>query len=114
MSHETFSFEKAFARLEHILELMNAGKTPLEESLSLFEEAEHLIRTCTGRLNQAEQKIEMLIKSRTGELVLDSTQKPRIEPYQPQAASPTPQAAAYRPPAPPSKPAVASVEDLPF
>ena len=75
------SFEKAFERLEQILENMNAGKTPLEESLKLFEEAEKIIRTCTGKLNSAEQKIEMLIKSRGGEVVLDAEQKPRTEPY---------------------------------
>lgn len=81
MANETMSFEQAFERLEHILEIMNGGKTPLEESLKLFEEAEKLIRTCTGRLNGAEQKIEMLIKGRTGEVSVDSEQKPRIEPY---------------------------------
>lgn len=62
---ETLSFEKAFERLEHILEAMNSGKTPLEESLKLFEEAEKLMRTCSARLTTAEQKIEQLIKNRT-------------------------------------------------
>lgn len=62
---ETLSFEKAFERLEQILEAMNSGKTPLEESLKLFEEAEKLMRTCSSRLTTAEQKIEQLIKNRT-------------------------------------------------
>jgi exodeoxyribonuclease VII small subunit len=62
---ETLSFEKAFERLEQILEAMNSGKTPLEESLKLFEEAEKLMKTCSSRLSTAEQKIEQLIKNRT-------------------------------------------------
>ncbi len=81
MTQETLSFEKAFERLEQILEAMNSGKTPLEESIKLFEEAEKLMRLCGSRLNAAEQKIEKLIKSRTGEVALDETQKPKTEPF---------------------------------
>lgn len=60
------SFEKAFERLEQILEKMNSGKTPLEESLKLFEEAEKLINSCSQRLTSAEQKIEQLVKNKQG------------------------------------------------
>lgn len=81
MTQETLSFEKAFERLEQILELMNSGKTPLEESLKLFEEAEKLMRVCGARLNTAEQKIEQLIKSRS-EVAVDAVQKPKTEPFQ--------------------------------
>lgn len=77
---ETLSFEKAFERLEQILEKMNSGKTPLEESLKLFEEAEHLIRTCSSRLTSAEQKIEQLIKNKN-EIAIDAEQNPKTEPF---------------------------------
>jgi exodeoxyribonuclease VII small subunit len=80
MTQETLSFEKAFERLEQILGTMNSGKTPLEESLKLFEEAENLIRTCSQRLNAAEQKIEQLIKNK-GEVALDAGQQPKTEPF---------------------------------
>lgn len=80
MSQETLSFEKAFERLEQILEKMNSGKTPLEESLKLFEEAEKLIGNCSSKLTQAEQKIEQLLKNKA-ELVLDADQKPKTEPF---------------------------------
>ncbi|HSX27088.1 MAG TPA: exodeoxyribonuclease VII small subunit [Chlamydiales bacterium] len=80
MAQETLSFEQAFERLEQILERMNSGKAPLEESLKLFEEAEKLMRICGARLNSAEQKIEQLIKSR-GEVALDAEQKPKTEPF---------------------------------
>lgn len=75
---ENLSFEKAFERLEQILSSMNSGKTPLEESLKLFEEAEKLIGTCNLRLNSAEKRIEQLIKNK-GELVLDTSGEPKLE-----------------------------------
>ena len=78
MSEETLSFEKAFERLEQILEKMNSGKTPLEESLKLFEEAEKLIGSCTKKLMQAEQKIEQLLKTK-GELALDANKNPQTQ-----------------------------------
>jgi exodeoxyribonuclease VII small subunit len=80
MTQEIISFEQAFERLEQILEKMNSNKTPLEDSMKLFEEAEELIRACNTRLVSAEQRIEALIKQR-GQLALDSTQKPKTEPF---------------------------------
>lgn len=64
----SFSFETAYAQLEVILSELNDGETPLEESLELYEKANQLISLCSSKLNQAEQKIEMLIKNREGEL----------------------------------------------
>lgn len=75
---DTPSFEKAFERLEQILNAMNSGKTPLEESLKLFEEAEKLIGTCSTKLNQAEKRIEQLIKNK-GEIALDPEGQPKTE-----------------------------------
>jgi exodeoxyribonuclease VII small subunit len=75
------TFESAFERLEQILEKMNTGKSPLDESLKLFEEADQLIRLCSQRLTSAEHKVETLIKNRTNELVLDDSQKPKTQPF---------------------------------
>ncbi len=80
MTEQTLSFEKAFERLEQILETMNSGRLPLEESLKLFEEAEKLIQTCNARLSAAEAKIEQLIKNK-GEVALDADQRPKTEPF---------------------------------
>jgi exodeoxyribonuclease VII small subunit len=80
MTQEPLSFEQAFERLEQILEKMNSGKTPLEESLKLFEEAENLIRSCNSRLLTSEQRIEALIKQR-GQVVLDQNQRPQTAPF---------------------------------
>lgn len=75
------SFEDAFARLEAILERMNSGSISLDESLKLYEEADKLITTCSKRLNDAERKIEILIKNRNGELSLGSDQKPQTQEF---------------------------------
>ena len=62
LSH--FSFEKAYETLETILTELNSGQIALEKSLELYEKANGLIALCSSKLNQAEQKIEMLIKNR--------------------------------------------------
>lgn len=78
MNQETLSFEKAFERLEQILHTMNSGKTPLEESLKLFEEAEKLIGACSTKLNNAEKRIEQLIKNKA-EVAVDAAGQPKLE-----------------------------------
>lgn len=65
------TFEQAFEKLEAILQKMNEGKVSLEESLQLFEEGNSLLEHCQGKLNQAEQKIELLLKNREGKLQVD-------------------------------------------
>ena len=77
------SFETAYKRLEEILELMNSGKLSLEDSLSLYEEADRLIAACSLRLSEAETRIEVLIKNRNGEIALNEQQKPMLQEFQP-------------------------------
>lgn len=83
---ETLSFEKAFSRLEEILEKMNSGALALEDSIKLYEEADQLILLCNKRLSQAEAKIEMLVKNREGDLQLASG-APRTESFSPSSPS---------------------------
>jgi exodeoxyribonuclease VII small subunit len=77
-----FSFEQTYTRLEQILEKLNSGKASLDDSLKLYEEADILITACSKRLNEAEQKIEMLIKNRQGELELNEQGAPQTQPFQ--------------------------------
>jgi exodeoxyribonuclease VII small subunit len=77
----SISFEDAFARLEEILEKMNSGTISLDESLKLYEEADQLIALCNKRLNEAERKIEVLVKNRSGELIMGNDDKPLLEDY---------------------------------
>lgn len=86
-NESTPTFEAAYARLEEILEKMNSGKQSLEDSLSLYEEANRLIVFCNKRLSQAEQKIETLIKNREGGLSLDSHGAPQTQEFTPSTYS---------------------------
>jgi exodeoxyribonuclease VII small subunit len=78
-NEENLSFEQSFTRLEEILEMMNSGKASLEDSLKLFEEADGLILKCGKYLNAAEEKIEVLLKTREGDLLLDDKQRPMAD-----------------------------------
>lgn len=74
-------FEIAYARLEEILEKIHSGKISLEESLTLYEEADTLIRWCGERLNEAEKKIEILVKNREGQLNLNQEGQPQTQSF---------------------------------
>lgn len=65
---ETVNFEKAMARLEKIVSEMESGELPLEDMIARFEEGQGLITFCTGKLNEVEKKVEMLVK-KGGEIV---------------------------------------------
>jgi len=57
------SFEKRIERLEDIVEKLEQGDTPLEESLTLFEEGVELARSCQGQLEEARERVEVLLKA---------------------------------------------------
>lgn len=60
------SFEEALAQLETIVESMESGDVPLAELLVKFEEGTRLLKTCETRLKDAEMKIEILKKQKSG------------------------------------------------
>ena len=66
MSNE-MNFENAIARLEQIVRALEEGKITLDDSLKLYEEGIALVRLCSGKLDEAEQKIKMIRTSSTGE-----------------------------------------------
>ncbi|MEW5806291.1 MAG: exodeoxyribonuclease VII small subunit [Acidobacteriota bacterium] len=63
------TFEEALARLEEIVNGLESGEISLEESLKLFEEGIVLSRHCNEKLKEARQKVEILVKSSTGEII---------------------------------------------
>jgi exodeoxyribonuclease VII small subunit len=63
------TFEKALSRLEAVVNRLESGDLPLEESLRLFEEGVHLSKLCTERLEEAERRIALLVKNDRGEVV---------------------------------------------
>ncbi len=62
------NFESALKRLEEIVAKMEGGELSLDESLSLFEEGVKLSRVLGKRLEEAERKVEMLVKDESCEL----------------------------------------------
>jgi exodeoxyribonuclease VII small subunit len=62
------SFEKALAELEKIVEQMEKGGLPLNESLALFEKGVKLARHLREELGKAEKKINILLKNEKGEM----------------------------------------------
>jgi exodeoxyribonuclease VII small subunit len=63
------SFEAALARLEEIVHELEETDLPLERSLAVFEEGVRLSRLLHQRLNEAERKVEILLKGEGGEKV---------------------------------------------
>lgn len=55
------SFEASLARLGEIVEHLEGGELPLEESLRLFEEGVGLARAAQTRLDSAEKRVEELL-----------------------------------------------------
>ncbi|MCX5895985.1 MAG: exodeoxyribonuclease VII small subunit [Proteobacteria bacterium] len=61
-------FEEALQELETIVHKLEEGNLSLDESLSLFEEGIKLSRLCAQRLDEAEKKIDILLKDENGTL----------------------------------------------
>ncbi len=61
------SFEQSLARLEEIVRKLEQGECGLDESLKLFEEGAKLADSCNALLDQAEQKVDILLNAQTGE-----------------------------------------------
>ena len=78
---ETPSFEAALKRLEEIVQKLERGELSLEESLTCYEEGIRLSRVCHGKLEEAERKIEMLVKDARGDAALDENGVPRKVPF---------------------------------
>jgi exodeoxyribonuclease VII small subunit len=55
-------FEDCLQRLEKIVQELERGDVPLEKSLTLFEEGMQLSASCRKQLDEAEGKIEILLK----------------------------------------------------
>lgn len=55
-------FEECLHRLENIVQELEKGDVPLEKSLTLFEEGMNLSSSCRKELEQAEGKVEILLK----------------------------------------------------
>jgi len=64
-------FETALARLEELVQELEKGDLPLEQSLRLFEEGIKLSRICNKCLEDAERKVEILLKDKDGNITAE-------------------------------------------
>ena len=69
MGKKTFRFEDSLAELEKLVERMEEGSLPLEDSLKLYERGVQLTRACQKALKEAEQKVQIL-QEQDGETTL--------------------------------------------
>ena len=71
------TFETSLEELERIVRELEQGELPLEKSLELFEQGVKLSRECQERLNQAERRIEILMRDNQG--------RPVVRPFEPES-----------------------------
>ena len=67
MAGKKLTFEQSMSRLEEIVGKLEQGECGLVESLKLFEEGAKLAASCNQMLDQAEQKVDLLLNANTGE-----------------------------------------------
>lgn len=60
------SFEASLEELELIVRQLEGGDLPLDRSLELFEQGVRLSRECQKRLDEAERKVEILLRGNDG------------------------------------------------
>ena len=63
-------FDDTLAELEGIVQRLEKGELPLEDSLAAFERGIALVRALAQRLSEVEQRVEVLLKSDAGKLAL--------------------------------------------
>jgi exodeoxyribonuclease VII small subunit len=60
------TFETALKRLEGVLESLEHGDLPLEQSLAAFEEGVRLVKFCQQKLDEVEKRVDLLLKDDAG------------------------------------------------
>ncbi len=63
--------EKSLSQLEALVEELESGDLPLEKAMQKFEQGVKLTRSCQSALKDAEQRVEVLLKSAGGEKLED-------------------------------------------
>ena len=66
------NLEKALAELESLVEDLEKGDLPLDTAMKKFEDGIKLTRTCQAALRDAEQKVQILLKSAGGDESLEA------------------------------------------
>ncbi len=59
-------FEDAVKRLQTIVEKLERGDLPLEQAMESFAEGVQLVQFCHRKLEEAEKKVQLLVKDQQG------------------------------------------------
>jgi len=59
-------FETALKKLEEVVSRLEGGELSLDDSLKAFEEGVKLAGFCSGKLNEAEKRVELLLRQKDG------------------------------------------------
>ena len=65
---DKLTFEQGIKKLENILSKLESEDTPLDQMISLYEEANRLTVICKKKLDDADQRMTKLVKNENGEL----------------------------------------------
>ena len=71
-SKKSINLEQSLTDLEQLVEELESGDLPLEKAMQKFEAGIKLTRGCQAALKDAEQKIEILLKSAGGDEQLET------------------------------------------
>ena len=69
---DSLSFEAALAELEKIVQMLESGSAPLDESISTYERGVALKKHCEKKLADAQMKIEKISVSQDGQVSAQS------------------------------------------
>lgn len=64
-------YEQAAIELEGLVNLLESGELPLEESIKIFERGVTLVRLCNKRLDEIEKRITLLVEGKDGVIEKD-------------------------------------------
>jgi exodeoxyribonuclease VII small subunit len=64
-------FEKSLARLEEVVRKLESPQLSLDEAMKLFEEGVGLSKECQKQLEEAEGRVEILLKKADGKMVAE-------------------------------------------
>ena len=67
-------FETALKKLEEVVCKLEGGELSLDDSLKAFEEGVKLAAFCSGRLNEAEKRVELLLRQKDGTFIREKFQ----------------------------------------
>jgi exodeoxyribonuclease VII small subunit len=68
MAKHKQTFEEALKELENIVKKLESGDLPLEQALKTYEEGIQLVKLCSGKLDETEKRIQVLMQDRNGEI----------------------------------------------